>query len=76
MEGQKMKKIYQTPEISKVLYGSAIMEKELTPASVGMSGHGGDDGTSDLNPGFGGDGGSGQGVDAKQNGRGFWDDED
>jgi|GEM_PF-2377190 len=74
MEGQKMKKIYQTPEINKVLYGSSIMETELTPASVGLIGHGDDENTSDLTPGFGGDGGSGQGVDAKGTGR-FWDDE-
>ena len=71
-----MKKIYQSPQINKVLYIDSIMEGP-TPASIGMSGSGDNsvnngDG-SNLDAGFGGDG-TGP-VDAKRHG-GFWDDEE
>ena len=68
-----MKKIYQAPKVQKVMYGRDIMEGEMTVNSVGVSGHG-NTGAEDLDAGFGGNGGSGQRVDAKGTGR-FWDDE-
>lgn len=70
-----MKKKYQAPQVNMIVYGDAIMEGALTVESVGVSGHG-NTGAEDLDAGFGGNGGSGQRVDAKGNGRGFWDDEE
>lgn len=74
MEAIKMKKIYQSPIVNKVIYGSDIMETEMQPSSVGVKA--GVSGQSDGQFEFWGDGGKNQRVDAKTNGRGFWDDED
>ena len=67
-----MKKIYQTPQISKVIYSENLMEGEILIQSVGMKGS--VTGETDTNWQFGNDGTKGDDPDAKGTGR-FWDDE-
>ena len=67
-----MKKTYIVPEVTKVIYGDAIMEGEIKPQSVGLKGS--VSGQTDTNWQFGEDGQTGHDPDAKRNGR-FWDDE-
>ena len=67
-----MKKIYQTPQISKVIYSENLMEGEILIQSVGMKGS--VTGETDTNWQFGKDGKTGDDPDAKTSGR-FWDDE-
>lgn len=68
-----MKKSYIAPEVKKVIYGEAIMEG-INPVSVMIKG--GVEGEDDATWGPGGEGQTGHNPDAKQNGRGFWDDEE
>ncbi|MBR5350815.1 MAG: hypothetical protein IK124_06245 [Prevotella sp.] len=68
-----MKKSYIAPEVKKVFYCDAIMEG-INPQSVMMQGN--VPGENDATWGPGGEGHTGDNPDAKQNGRGFWDDED
>lgn len=67
-----MKKIYQAPQVQKVIYCDSIMEEGPNVNSYGLGGSvtGQDD--TDWTPG--GNGQSGQTPDAKGTGR-FWDDE-
>lgn len=71
-----MKKIYQAPQVNKVIYTSDIMEGQMTSQSIGVDGKGDNTvntGTGpDLDSGFGGDGN--YHIDSKTSGR-FWDDE-
>lgn len=67
-----MKKIYQTPQISKVIYSENLMEGEILIQSVGMKGS--VTGQTDTDWQFGNDGTTGDDPDAKTSGR-FWDDE-
>ena len=72
-----MKKIYQTPKVSKVIYLTDIMESAITPDSTGVKGS--VTGQTDTDWEFGGtmptQPGSGMITnDAKGNGRSFWDD--
>lgn len=67
-----MKKIYQTPQINKVIYSENLMEGEILIQSVGMKGS--VTGEKDTNWQFGEDGHIGDRPDAKGTGR-FWDDE-
>lgn len=67
-----MKKIYQTPQINKVIYSENLMEGEILIESVGMKGS--VQGQTDTNWQFGEDGHIGDRPDAKGTGR-FWDDE-
>ncbi len=70
-----MKKIYQTPKVSKIIYLTDIMESEITPDSAGLKGS--VTGQTDTDWDFGGTlPGTGITNDAKTNGRSFWDDED
>ena len=67
-----MKKTYIVPEVTKVIYGDAIMEGEINPQSVMMQD--GVEGEDDAIWGPGGEGQTGHNPDAKGTGR-FWDDE-
>ena len=67
-----MKKIYQAPQVNKVLYTSDIMEGQMSSQSIGVKGNVTGEGNEDGTWGFEGDGN--YHIDSKRNGR-FWDDE-
>ena len=72
LEDNKMKKIYQAPQVNKVIYTSDIMEGQMSSQSIGVKGNVTGEGNEDGTWGFEGDGN--YHIDSKRNGR-FWDDE-
>lgn len=67
-----MKKIYQAPQVNKVIYTSDIMEGQMSSQSIGVKGNVTGEGNEDGTWGFEGDGN--YHIDSKTSGR-FWDDE-